>query len=91
MKNGSFEEKQIITHIDVAIEELRLNPFNAGSYIEKSKWPRKYKILKLDNLRKFNLPNAWRLIYTIISGKNQQIVVIIEWMDHRNYDNRFNY
>ena len=36
-------------------------------------------------------PNAWRLIYSI---ENQEIVVVsivLEWMDHKEYERRFKY
>jgi len=37
------------------------------------------------------LPDAWRLLYSI---ENQEILVvsiILEWMDHKNYERTFKY
>ena len=55
--------------------------------------PKEYfrKYGKLDNLWKYNLPNAWRLIYTIKTEEVVVLSVILEWMDHKNYERRFKY
>lgn len=37
------------------------------------------------------LPDAWRLIYTIKDDKVDILSVILEWLDHKNYERRFGY
>jgi len=46
---------------------------------------------RLDNLWKYNLPNAWRLIYTVKYGELIVLSIILEWVAHKEYENRFNY
>ena len=45
----------------------------------------------LTNLWKYNLPNAWRLIYTIKRDEVVVLSIVLEWMDHKEYEQKFNY
>ncbi len=45
----------------------------------------------IHNVWKYNLPNAWRLIYSIKGGEAIIITIILEWMDHKTYEKRFRY
>ena len=73
------------------MKDIKNNP-SCGTKIPKKLWPRvyieKYNIL---NLWKYDLPNSWRLIYTIKEDDIQVIGVILEWFDHKNYERRFKY
>jgi len=91
LKKGRFEERELAESIERAIAELKANPF-AGAAVPKRLWPgiyvRKYKI---DNLRKYDLPRAWRLTYTLKGDEVEIISVILEWFDHKGYEKRFGY
>jgi ribosomal protein L7Ae-like RNA K-turn-binding protein len=42
---------------------------------------------KTDNIRVYNLPTAWRLIYSITRTEDVQIVaVFLDWFNHKEYD-----
>jgi len=87
-----FQEKQLKQWLERAFEDLEENAFS-GIQIPKKLIPKEYRLKfgKLDNLWKYNLPNAWRLIYTI---KQHQVVVlsiILEWMEHKEYERKFKY
>ena len=73
------------------MKDIKNNP-SCGTKIPKKLWSRvyieKYNIL---NLWKYDLPNSWRLIYTIKEDDIQVIGVILEWFDHKNYERRFKY
>jgi len=44
-----------------------------------------------DKLEK-ELPDGWRLIYTIKTPNRIQILaVILEWFNHKDYERRFHY
>jgi hypothetical protein len=45
----------------------------------------------ITNLWKYDLPNAWRLIYTIKEDEVTILNVILEWFDHKEYGRRFKY
>ena len=91
LNESRFEEKKLYEFISRAITDLKENPF-CGIKIPKRLWPKEY-ISKFDitNLWKYNLPDAWRLLYTL-SGDNIKIVsIILEWMNHKDYERKFKY
>jgi len=74
-----------------ALEDIENNAF-CGIQIPKKLIPADYiKKYNIKNLWKYNLPDAWRLIYSI-QGKNLLVFsIILEWMDHKTYERRFRY
>ena len=84
-------EKNISDLIIRAFNDIEGNAF-CGIQIPKRLIPKEYlQKYKIKNLWKYNLPNAWRLLYSI---ENQEILVvsiILEWMDHKTYEKKFNY
>jgi hypothetical protein len=46
----------------------------------------------MNNLWKYDLPDGWRLIYTLSTpNKIEILAIILEWFDHKNYERRFGY
>lgn len=91
LKSGRFEEKQLAERIERAIADLKENPF-IGIHIPRKLWPREYvKKFAVDNLRKYDLPDGWRLIYTLHGNEIEIISIILEWMKHKEYEKKFNY
>ena len=79
-------------HIGRAISDLRENVFS-GINVPKRLIP-KYYIDKynIDNLWKYDLPKGWRLLYTIINENEIQLLsIILDWMNHKDYERRFGY
>lgn len=91
LKEGKFEDKQMFEFINRAIDDLKKNPMS-GIRVPNNLIPKDYvKKYDVNNLWKYNLPNAWRLTYTL-SGDSVKIVsVILEWMTHKEYEKRFGY
>ena len=91
LQHGTFEEKRLAQCIDRAIEDLKKDPL-AGVIIPRRLWPEEYtKKYKINNLRKYNLPDGWRLIYTLVGNEIEIISIILEWFDHGGYEKRFGY
>ena len=91
LKKGKYEEQQLVTFLERAISDLKKNSF-CGIRIPSKLWPKEYlKKYKIDNLRKYDLPNGWRLIYTIKGNELEIISVLLEWFNHKNYDKKFKY
>jgi len=91
LKNGTGEEKQLYKFIRRAIEDLKQDP-TCGTKIPKDRWPKIYiKKYGIINLWKYDLPNAWRLIYTIMADKIMILSIILEWFSHKDYEKRFGY
>jgi Txe/YoeB family toxin of Txe-Axe toxin-antitoxin module len=91
LKTKNFEEQRLAENLDAAIAELKKNPL-CGIKIPHELWPKEYvKKYHIDNLRKYNLPDGWRLIYTLVGNEIEIISVLLEWLDHKNYEKRFGY
>ena len=85
------ENKTLHLWIERAITDLEQNAF-CGIQIPKKLIPRAYiEKYNVDNLWKYDLPKGWRLIYTVANNEVCIISIILEWMDHKDYERRFNY
>lgn len=91
-KLKDVKEKGLYEQLIKAFQNLIENPF-CGIQIPKHLIPRYYikRFGPLTNLWKYNLPDAWRLIYTIKNDKVTILSVILEWLDHKEYERRFKY
>ena len=86
------EENPILfKFLERATDDLKVNP-RVGTKIPSKLWPREYvQNYRIDNLWKYDLPNAWRLMYTIVKDEIRIVSVLLEWLDHKNYEKRFGY
>ena len=75
-----------------AFQNLEADCF-CGIQIPKRLIPEDYerRFGPLSNLWKYNLPDAWRLIYTVKNDKINLLSIVLEWMDHKDYERRFRY
>lgn len=91
LKNGKTEDKKLYNVLSEAFSAIQKNAF-CGIQIPKKQIPNIYiKKYGIRNLWKYNLPSAWRLLYSI-EGRDVKIIsIILEWMDHKNYERRFKY
>jgi len=91
LKKGRFQDKQLYSFIERAIKDLKKNP-SCGIKIQKKLWPKIYiQVYKITNLWKYDLPNGWRLVYTIKTDEIMILSVILEWFNHKEYEKRFSY
>ncbi|MFA5855755.1 MAG: hypothetical protein WC867_00205 [Candidatus Pacearchaeota archaeon] len=83
---------EIRKYISRAIKDIQENAF-CGIQIPKRLFPKEYfQKYKITNLWKYDLPDGWRLIYTITTPNKVEILaVILEWFSHTDYEKRFNY
>lgn len=91
LKDSKTEDRKLYEWLDRAFDDLQKDPF-CGIQIQRKLIPREYiKKCSIDNLWKYNLPNAWRLMYSVAKHEVIIIAIIIEWMDHKKYERRFGY
>ncbi len=89
-QDGKFHN-QLLKAIELEEGNLRID-MHRGIQIEKSKIPKEYITqYGVTNLWKINLPGFWRMIYTIIGNEFEIISVLLEFMDHKEYDRKFKY
>jgi Txe/YoeB family toxin of Txe-Axe toxin-antitoxin module len=91
LKYGKNENKIIYKNLIIVITKLRINPMS-GIQIPKKLIPKAYiKKYFLRNLWKYNMPNGYRLLYSVKSDGIIIVAIIIEWLPHKDYERKFNY
>ncbi len=91
LKEGKSEDKKVLDWLNSAFDNIAEDAF-CGIQIPKKLIPLKYsKEYQIDNLWKYDLPNGWRLLYSVARDEVIIISIIIEWMDHKKYERRFGY
>ena len=91
LAESKAEEKELYKWITRAINDLKEDAF-CGIQVKKELIPKEYEQkYQVENLWKYDMPKGWRLLYSV--GKDGIIVIsiILEWMDHKNYERRFGY
>ncbi|MFH1450805.1 MAG: hypothetical protein ABIF92_02390 [archaeon] len=73
------------------IDALKLNPA-CGIHVPRDRVPAEYvKLFEINNLWKLDLPRAWRMLYTIRGSEVDIISLILDILDHRDYERKFDY
>ena len=92
LENLEETDKELYKKIDKATDEIQQNVF-CGRNVKKELIPKvliqKYEI---NNLWIYNLSKSWRLLYSITSpDKIEILAIVLEWMNHKDYDRLFNF
>ncbi|MCH8823256.1 MAG: type II toxin-antitoxin system RelE/ParE family toxin [Planctomycetes bacterium] len=91
LEESDNSEKQLFKFINQALTNIEENAF-CGTQIPNRLVPKQYvKKYGITNLWKYDLPNAWRLIYSIRGGEVIVVSIVLEWMTHKEYNRRFGY
>lgn len=87
----SSDHQTLLNSIKQKIELLRDNP-EYGVHIPKNKIPKEYvRDYDANNLWKVNLSGAWRMIYTIRGSEIEIISLILDIINHKDYEKKFKY
>jgi len=65
-----------------------------GDPISKKLIPAEYKLkYGITNLFRVELPNFWRMLYTLTTGENRKEIVafVLDIIDHKTYNKKFGY
>lgn len=91
LENGDNQEKELFKFINQAMDNIEKNAF-CGVQIPKKLIPKEYSSkYGVTNLWKYDLPRAWRLVYSIVRDEVIVVSLILEWFNHKGYERRFNY
>ena len=85
-------DKELYEQIDKATDEISRNVF-CGRNVKKKLIPKEL-IHKhgLDNLWIYNLRSGWRLLYSVTSpDKIQILAIVLDWMNHKDYERLFKF
>ena len=90
--NNLDENDELKKHINRAIDEIKNNAF-CGIHFPKRLIPKEYiQKFGINNLWKYDLPDGWRLVYSITTPNKVEILtIILEWFSHPEYERRFHY
>ena len=89
-KDSKFH-KQLLKAIEREKEYILIDP-HRGMQIPKDRIPKEYvEQYGATNLWKINLPDYWRMIYTIVGNELEIISILLEFMDHKEYNKKFKY
>jgi len=75
------------------IELIKVN-FHYGNPIAKNLIPKEYKVkYGVTNLFRVELPNSWRMLYTLTDGETRIEIVafVLDIIDRKKYDKKFGY
>ncbi len=86
-----FSDQRLHKEIEKAIKDICQNAF-CGRSVKKELIPKiliqKYGI---NNLWIYNLRKDWRLIYSVGRDEIELIAVILDWMNHKDYERLFKF
>src|SRR3989344_2874805 len=88
--SNKSENKELYVWLTHAFSAIEDNAF-CGIQIPKRLIPKYYSKFNVKNLWKYNLPDGWRLIYSITGSDVVVLSTVIEWLSHKEYDRRFGY
>jgi len=75
-----------------AIKNIQEDAF-LGRNVKKELIPKSFiSKYRINNLWIYNLPSSWRLLYSITSdGEVEIIAAILDWMNHKDYERLFGF
>lgn len=89
--NKTPQEQKLNKWLIRAFTDIEENAF-CGIQIPKKLIPKEYtQKYNIKNLWKYNLPDAWRLLYSIENQEIAIVSIILEWIGHKTYKKRFKY
>ena len=87
----SSDHQTLLNSIKQKIEILKVNP-EYGNHIPKDRTPKEYvRDYDVNNLWKVDLSGAWRMIYTIRGSEVEIISLVLDIMNHLDYEKKFKY
>lgn len=90
-EKGEGDAEYLMKIIEKGIAKLIEN-HEAGQKIQKKLWPRYYtEKYGINNLWRLRLDSYWRMIYTLIGDRVRIVSVVLEVLDHKEYDRKFGY
>ena len=84
-------DKRLYKEMSKALSTIKQNAF-FGRNIKKKLIPKELiKKYKIDNLWVYNLRKDWRLLYSITPDKIEVLAIVLEWMNHKDYERLFKF
>jgi len=91
-ENLKERDSKLYSHIEKALDDIKNNVF-CGRNVKKELIPKSLiQRYGFNNLWIYNLPEGWRLLYSITSpDKFEVLAIILDWMSHKDYEKLFKF
>ena len=90
-ENLKSDDERLYKEIEEALKTIKQNAF-FGRNVKKKLIPKeliqKYGV---DNLWIYNLRKDWRLLYTITNNEVEILAIVLDWMNHKDYERLFKF
>lgn len=87
-----ISDKEFYEELQKALKVINKNVFccrNVRKKLIPKKLIQKYRI---NNLWIYNLRNGWRLLYSVVTpNKVEVLALILDWMNHKEYERLFKF
>jgi len=91
LRNSDTSGRKLFAQLVAALERIETNAF-AGIQIPKRLIPDYYlRQHPLRNLWKYDLAGGSRLLYSVEHQDQGVVAIVVEWLDHKEYERRFKY
>lgn len=91
LASSKSEDAELCRSLNEVFDALALDAF-CGIQVPKRQIPKSYIArYGIDNLWKYNFFKSWRLMYSVAGDGETVVVVILEWLSHKEYERRFGY
>jgi hypothetical protein len=90
---SSKQERMILNAINNKVDLIKAN-HHYGNPVAKKLIPKEYKKkYGVTNLFRVELPNFWRMLYTLTDGESEVEIIafVLDFIDHGAYDKKFGY
>ena len=85
------EDERLFREIENALSMIKRNVF-FGRNVKKKLIPKELvKKYEIDNLWIYNLRRDWRMLYTITNNEVEVLAIILDWMNHKDYERLFKF
>jgi Txe/YoeB family toxin of Txe-Axe toxin-antitoxin module len=89
--NLKESDERLHKEIEKALTDIKLNAF-CGRNVRKKLIPKELsKKYNLNNLWIYNLRKDWRLLYTIGRDEIEVLALVLDWMNHKDYNRLFKF
>ena len=84
-------DKRLYKEIENALNIIKQNAF-FGRNVKKKLIPKELiQKYNLNNLWIYNLRKDWRLLYTLTNNKIEVLAIVLDWLNHKDYERLFKF
>ncbi len=85
------KDERLYREVLSALKTIKDNAF-CGRNVKKKLIPKDLiKKYSINNLWIYNLRRDWRLLYTITSNEIEVLSIVLDWMNHKDYEKLFKF